>query len=49
MSKDTRVTLKNRVVESVSIHLNTDKIRKKGVSFNMKQKIDIRKTKKGDV
>lgn len=48
MSKDTRVTLKNRVVESVSIHLNPDKIRKNGITLSIEGKIELRIPKEED-
>ena len=48
MSKDTQVALKNRVIESVSIHLNPDKIRKNGITLSIEGKIELRIPKEED-
>ena len=48
MSKDTQVALKNRVIESVSIHLNPDKIRKNGITLSNEGKIELRIPKEED-
>ena len=48
MSKDTQAALKNRVIESVSIHLNPDKIRKNGITLSIEGKIELRNTKEED-
>ena len=48
MSKDTQAALKNRVIESVSIHLNPDKIRKNGITLSIEGKIELRIPKEED-